>query len=465
MHFASLSFYLFLAVVFSVYRCCPAGWRANVLLAASLFFYATFSIPFFVLLLLLIALNFYVGNGIARHRFDPFGKYLLWVGCVANLLPLLLFKKLFPTFGSIEASLQSFAASLVVPLGISFYTFHSLSYLIDIYRGKIEPEKKFTFLALYILFFPQLIAGPIMRGNELLPQFHHSRLPGWAEIEVSLRRIYFGLFKKIVVANGIFIFLQVFFATPAGFSGTIAVFAIIFARYYIFADFSGYTDIAIGSAGLFGVKFVENFRRPFASHSIREYWQRWHISLSAWMRDYVYYPLLVTRLSVLGPYPLLVLTFATIGLWHGFTWNFVLYGAWNGLMLAAYDLFTKKRKQSGRFGALKIAGTFFLCVCPPTVLFITEDLESALLIYRKILTVTLAWDQIAGLTALFGGNFAKVLVGILVIEGVQFLQARKWDELFWKRMRVFRPVVYVAFALALLLLGDFTRHDFVYFRF
>lgn len=455
MGFDSAGYYFFLYGVI----CLLWLWRpsAHLLLAASLLFYGLFDWRLLPLLVAMSALSW--AGALWLEKGKSKGKLAALLALA--FLPLLAWKLLDAAQGSIA-----------FPLGLSFFTFHCASYLIDCYRGAWKAEGSFSRVLLYVAFFPQLVAGPITRAKEIFPQLAALARPSKEETKRALWRIYLGLFKKLAIANVVGIFAIEVFREPAIYHGWVVLFAVVFARYYIYADFSGYTDIAIGSARLLGITLPENFRRPFAAPSIGEYWQRWHITLSAWIRDYVLYPLVASPLSRGGLYPLLLITFLLLGLWHGFTVNFVLYGLWHGLMLVLYEATRAKRQTIWRALGLEkgIAAswifpwlTFFLLVCPPTVLFLTRTPQAALGVVEA-----LANGQ--GRTYVKGVQWyhlATAELSIIALELYQWLQAR--FDCFRKFEALPAPLRWagvVAAAAWLLLAGEFAvEKGFLYFQF
>ena len=230
---------------------------------------------------------------------------------------------------------------LLLPVGISFYTFQTLSYTIDVYRGEKEPEKHFGIFALYVSFFPQLVAGPIERSTRLLPQFKEEYKFDYIRVTDGLKLMLWGYFKKVVVADRLAIFVNGVYNDVSGVEGIPLILATVFFAFQIYCDFSGYSDIAIGAAQIMGFDLMDNFKRPYFSKSIPEFWRRWHISLSTWFKDYVYIPLGGNRVSKLRYYANLFITFLISGLWHGAAWTFVIWGALHGFY-QIFSLLTKK---------------------------------------------------------------------------------------------------------------------------
>lgn len=454
MGFDSLGFYLLLSMALVLFAFTRR--KAFLLLAFSFVFYAFFSLPFLALLIALATMNHFAALGIGSGRLR--NPWFLACFVALNLGPLLALK----IGGALEGK-------LFLPLGLSFYSFHCLSYLIDVYRGVTKPEPRLTHTLLYISFFPQLIAGPITRANEILPQLRNLELPAPERVQSGFGRIFLGLFKKFVIANVLAGFVTAAFAAPESFGFAALFLAVLAGRYFIFADFSAYTDIAVGSARLMGIELPENFRRPFAATSIADYWRRWHVTLSSWIRDYLYYPLLLSPVARLGIYPLIVLTFLALGFWHGASVNFLLYGLWHGLLIVAYHL---SRPVLGRWVAWLPEGkmraltlslfTYVVLVCPPTVLFLTHSLDQASQVFSSLLAAhggKPVWNILGP------ERLTSVLAGILALELFQWKNAQivAWLE---RRTLFAKSCLGVAGLFVLLWMGDFSgERGFVYFRF
>jgi alginate O-acetyltransferase complex protein AlgI len=331
--------FLFLPATLLVYGLTPTRWRNVVLGIASLAFYALGEIRFVGWLMLSIAVNYVLAIWIEQTRGGRWARAVLALGIASDLVLLLVFKYA----GWLGANLDSVLAllhaapirvpALVLPLGISFFTFHKISYKVDVYRGESNAQRNPITLALYILFFPQLIAGPIVRYHEIAAQLDFRTAPAKDRLE-GARRCVVGLAKKIIVANSVAVLADRIFDVPMDRLSCSAAWLGIFAyTLQIYFDFSGYSDMAIGLALLFGFRFPENFDYPYSSASLTEFWRRWHMSLSRWFRDYVYVPLGGNRLGPGRTYANLVAVFFLCGLWHGASWEFVVWGLYHGAFL------------------------------------------------------------------------------------------------------------------------------------
>lgn len=341
MLFNSALFLFFFAVVAPVVWLAPARWRWAVLFVASMVFYASWDYRYLAIIFV-IALVAYVYSRAAPRLSRRAGRWVLAAAIVAILLPLAFFKyanfllgNLAPAFHVFGYSESWRVAGLILPLGISFYTFQVLSYVLDVHGGRCPPHRNFLKLLLYPMYFPHQIAGPIMRPAQLLPQFDAPPTPDYAMLVSGFRLFLWGLFKKVFVADRLAVFVDTVYAAPGKHAGLGCVLAFYFFAFQIYCDFSGYTDMALGVSRMLGIELCENFRRPYFAASLREFWMRWHISLSTWMRDYLYIPLGGNRVPA-GRWAVNILAvFALSGLWHGAAWTFVLWGLYHGALLVA----------------------------------------------------------------------------------------------------------------------------------
>lgn len=346
MLFNSFVFLIFALVVYSIHAGLAQRFRNTFLLLASYVFYASWDPRFLALLLFSTAIDFSVGKALEAAHTATSRKRLLAVSLICNLSVLGFFKyfnfflssaeKLLHTIG-IEAPLPYL--NIILPVGISFYTFQTLSYTIDVYRRQLVPTKSFVNFALYIAFFPQLVAGPIERATNLLPQIEHSRSVSLEQFQSGSWLIFWGLFKKMVVADNLSLYVDQVYSNPQETTGIAVLLATYAFAYQIYCDFSGYTDVARGLAKLLGIELMLNFNRPYLATSPSDFWRRWHISLSTWLRDYLYIPLGGNRFGSFFTYRNLLLTMILGGLWHGAHGTFVLWGLYHGIILCAFRVF------------------------------------------------------------------------------------------------------------------------------
>lgn len=338
MSFNSISFAIFLPIVFVLYWVMPHKFRWIVLLVASYFFYMSWN-PKYVVLIFFTTLVSYIAAIIIEKKREQISPKIIVICSTLFCLGVLFVFKYFNFFvGTLSAiagffSLQvhPMTINLLLPVGISFYTFQTMSYVFDVYNGKAKVEHHFGIYAAFISFFPQLVAGPIERTNNLLPQIKSEKKFDYEFSMYGARQILWGFFKKIAVADVVAMYVDSAYADLTRCTPFDLCIAIFFFTIQIYCDFSGYSDIAIGTAKLFGINLMKNFNGPYLSTSVKEFWSRWHISLSTWFRDYVYIPLGGSRCSKLRTNINVMITFLASGLWHGADWTFVLWGgyAWN----------------------------------------------------------------------------------------------------------------------------------------
>ncbi|MDO8492546.1 MAG: MBOAT family O-acyltransferase [bacterium] len=377
------------------------------------------------------------------------------------------------------------AVSIILPLGLSFHVFQSLSYVIEVYRGKFKAENNFFTYALYVMFFPQLVAGPIERPGHLLPQLNMTHNFNATNVRRGLERMLWGFFKKLVIADQIAIIVNHLY-TNLPYDGPTLLLLMFLFTYQLYCDFSGYSDIAIGSAMVLGFNLVENFNRPFASQSIAEYWRRWHISLSSWLRDYLYYPMVLGfgKVSKIRLYLSLFITFTLIGLWHGANWTFVIMGAMHGFYLVFASLTENVRQKFATVIGLtkfpkirrliKILIVFFL-VSLGNIFFRAENVGQAWQIishlgdnFLDIFNVDFLRYQIFTEATLGVWKSAVVVIvlAIVFMEVIQFIQKYKKNiYIFEEKTKAVRYGWYYVLTLTILFFGYFGAQPFVYFKF
>ena len=355
-----MAFAIFLPIIFILYWACPAKYRYIFLLAASFRFYMYMDIRYLVFLIFTAAVTYFLALAIQAAGTPALKKAYLLTG-VFLLTGILILLKYLGLFLDLTG-LPSPAIQLMLPIGISFYTFQTLGYLIDIFRGKYPAERHFGYYCLFVSFFPQLLSGPIARGDSLLPQLKKTRAFDPSAAAYGLKLMAVGYFKKLVIAGLLAPTVDNIYGQPENYTGLIYIIATVMFALQIYCDFSGYTDIAIGCASLFGIRLEENFKSPYFSHSIRESWSRWHISLSTWFRDYVYIPLGGNRTGRFRHCLNLMLTFLISGLWHGAGIHYILWGAIHGIYQIA-EVFAKK--ELARRPTPKNASHFFWCSTTP----------------------------------------------------------------------------------------------------
>ncbi|MFC1608484.1 MBOAT family O-acyltransferase [Candidatus Latescibacterota bacterium] len=337
MLFNSIHYFFFFPVIVAVFYSIPHRFRWMLLLAASYYFYMCWKPEYLVLILIATAVNYLAGLMMGAAASVKARKLYLVLSLSTSLGILFCFKyfnffneSFRALFTRLNLLYDVQAFEVLLPVGISFFTFQALSYSIDVYRGDREPEKHPGIFALYVAFFPQLVAGPIERSTRLMPQFFKKVPFGCDRVTDGLKKILVGLFKKVVIADRLALYVDAVYNNQAQHSGSTLLLATIFFSFQIYCDFSGYSDIAIGSARVLGYELMENFKRPYLSRSVGEFWKRWHISLSTWFRDYLYIPLGGSRVAYWRRYTNIFIVFLISGLWHGANWTFVVWGALHG---------------------------------------------------------------------------------------------------------------------------------------
>lgn len=504
MLFNSFSFLIFFPVVVILYYLFPYRWRTLLLLAASVYFYMAFVPQYILILFFLITVDFFLAQSMEK-RTERKRKIFLIGSILANLGVLFVFKY-FNFFNQNIAVLANFLhwnyspllLKVVLPLGLSFHVFQSLSYVIEVYRGRYRAEKNYLTYALYVMFFPQLVAGPIERPYHLLPQLKLEHRLNPDNIKDGLERMLWGFFKKIVIADNLALYVNQVFLHPHDYSGSILVVATIFFAVEIYCDFSGYSDIAIGSARVLGIGLIENFNYPYLSRSMSEYWRRWHMSLSNWLRDYLYYPLALSikASAHIKLYAALFITMVLIGLWHGANWTFIAFGALHGLYLtvgqATKNLRERFVKAIGlmrfeRLYAVWQTTVTFALACVGFIFFRANSLGDALYITIQgaggILSLL---DGIGGVVAsvlrarlyplssllnslLLDGEGRRNLIFlfglILLLAGTEIMSCKgvfaswrtKWPQLKW--------IFYFIAVISIMNLGVTHEIPFIYFQF
>lgn len=468
LRFQSYEFWLFVAIVAALFYGLPRRARWYVLLIASYYFYARWNAWYLVFLWILTASDFLIA--IAVERAQARGKkprLLLAAGVAANLAFLGSFKYTNFASGTVAALLGMHAnpwlVNLFVPIGISFHTFQSISYLVDVYRGKMTAIRKPLEYALYLAFFPQLLAGPIVRAGLFFGEFFSWRPPGPEDVTYGLARAGFGLFKKMAIADQFADVANTYWGAIAAHPGAPAAWSALFAfGMQIYFDFSGYSDIAIGCARLLGFVFPENFNMPYLATSVTDFWHRWHITLSTWLRDYLYIPLGGSRYGEIATLRNLMITMLLGGLWHGAQWTFVAWGGFHGVMLCFERLIGIGHERTAPRGAIAVARIVatFTGVSLAWVLFRSPTFGDAMAVYRALFAGG------AG-PSLLNGWQAVLACGIVVFGAVRLLLERLQITFAWPQLRPAAQMGALAgLLLALqLLTWPGVSPTFIYFKF
>lgn len=355
MLFNSIDFAIFLPIVFALYWFVTAKnlkLQNFLIVAASYLFYGWWDWRFLSLILFSTLVDYSVGLSLSKTENLTKRKLLLWTSILVNLGFLGFFKyynffldNFTSAFSFFGTSIQANSLNIILPVGISFYTFQTLSYSIDVYNRKLEPTNDFIAFSAFVSFFPQLVAGPIERATNLLPQFYKKRAFDYSKAVDGLRQILWGLFKKIVIADNCAVYANLIFNNSADYSGSTLWLGALFFTFQIYCDFSGYSDIAIGTSRLFGFDLKRNFNFPYFSRDIAEFWRRWHISLSTWFRDYLYIPLGGSRGGTWMKIRNTFIIFIVSGFWHGANWTFIVWGALNAVYFLPLLLTKNNRKN------------------------------------------------------------------------------------------------------------------------
>ena len=426
------------------------------------------------------------GSALHRPKQRQAEEGIFGRGVIPVILLLVAFKDLDFLSGSLGALANALGLyypagviNIILPLGLSFYTFRGLSYVIEVYRGRQAPEGHPGILALYVMFFPQLLAGPIERPQNLLPQFREVHRFDAQQAVDGLKLMLWGLFKKMVIADRLAVFVGEVYGAPEAHSGLGLMLATVFFAIQIYCDFSGYSDIAIGSAQVMGFRLMTNFNRPYHAASLSEFWRRWHISLSTWFRDYLYIPLGGNRVAKWRWQLNLFITFLVSGLWHGAAWTFVIWGALHGFYLI-FGIWTRGLREGlarvtrlDRHQTLRRALGLvwvFVIVCFAWIFFRAESLDQALYIVRHLfvgwqatpayITTTLTRMGISAL------DIGILLLSIGFLEAVQLWQSVEDERRFFARSRApVRWLIGYGLVFALLIVGVFANNQFIYFQF
>ena len=463
MVFSSTTFlFIYLPVVLAVYYLVPKRWRNLWLFLVNLVFYGWGEPVYILLMIFSIALNYAAGLLIGKHASDrPRAKRLLVLDIAANLAMLAFFKyyDLFAATLSLIPGLEVPALGVTLPIGISFYTFQTMSYPIDVYRADCEPQRSFVTFGTFVALFPQLIAGPIVRYKDVADQLQ-SRPYELERFSSGVRRFAVGLGKKVLLANNIGMLWDLLSARPAA-SLTVAgawMGALAFSL-QIYFDFSGYSDMAIGLGRMLGFEFLENFDHPYVSRSVTEFWRRWHMSLGSWFRDYVYIPLGGNRKGLARQLFNILVVWALTGFWHGASWTFLLWGLYYALFLMLEKIFLLKPLR--KVPALGTVYTLFVVVCG-WVIFDLTDLGDALGYYAAMFGGGAGWFGAADLFYL--KNYAAVF--LVSIAACLPLGKTLYHALPEKAKSVLTPVLILAvLTLSTAYLVDATYNPFLYFRF
>ncbi len=470
MVFNSLQFYLFFIVVTLLYFQLAHKFRWALLLLASCYFYMVFK-PSYILILFVTIIVDYLA-GIAIEKTDGTKrKLILILSIISNIGFLAYFKYanfMLENLNRIFQGSSDFSKlDIILPIGLSFHTFQALSYTIEVYRKNYPAEHHFGKYALYVMFYPQLVAGPIERPQNVLWQFSQPKFIDWLNIKQGLLRMCWGFFKKIVIADRLSIWVDSAFDFPESQNGLSMLLAAFAFSFEIYCDFSGYSDIALGAAKVMGFDLMENFNQPYFSKSISEFWRKWHISLSTWFRDYLYIPLGGNRGSKLKNYQNLLIVFTLSGLWHGAKWTFIIWGIIHGMMLVFAQIFDSiTPKIDLKSPKLPFLSTFkscfsilitFVLVSFTWIFFRANGLSNALSVINKISQINIS-DKILSPFNIVELGFCLFL--IIFLLGVES-KFRFNEAISWKKFGFLSSVL----VLSTYFFGVFIKAQFIYFQF
>ncbi len=473
MFFQTPEFIFCLIIVLGLYYLVPKR-RVLLLAVVDLAFYALAGLGPAALFMGITIINYYLGqklSGTGKKRF-------LWVGILINVANLVFFKYTLFFLSIAEKALHvallpklPFVAELVLPVGISFYTFQFISYLVDVYQEKIPPSRNLLVFWVFSSFFPHVISGPIMRGGELIPQVERAdKLEITRNFQLGLSYLAMGLFKKILIADYIAIYANDFFARSASLGTVETWIAAYLYTFQLYFDFSAYSEMAVGIAYLFGIRLNLNFQTPYLSANATEFWRRWHITLSSWIRDYLYIPLGGSRKGEARKYINLFLAMSISGLWHGAAFTFVIWGMYHGLLLILHNLYLKWKARMGMARLFNSSAyrvitifIFFHLTCIGWVFFRASSIEQALqMIHRMLIPYQLNFN-------LYTGQFLMLAAGLYLLHILESWLRSHAHQLgtAWRRSLAvpLRALVYTAFILALIVFSQGQTSNFIYFKF
>ncbi len=484
MLFNSIDFAIFLPVVFILY------WFATnnnlklqnfLIVAASYLFYGWWDWRFLSLILFSTLVDYTIGKKLREEKNQTKRKVLLWTSILINLGFLGFFKyynffldNFVTAFSFFGQEIKSNSLNIILPVGISFYTFQTLSYTIDVYKRKLEPTKDFIAFSSFVSFFPQLVAGPIERATHLLPQFYKKRTFDYSKAVDGMRQILWGLFKKIVIADNCAEYANQIFNNSADMNGSSLVLGALFFAFQIYGDFSGYSDIAIGTSRLFGFDLMQNFNFPYFSRDIAEFWRRWHISLSTWFRDYLYIPLGGSRGSTWMKIRNTFIIFIVSGFWHGANWTFIVWGALNAIYFLPLLLTNNNRNNLETVAQGRLIPT----LKEFSYMLLTFSLTVFAWIFFRAENIGHAFDYISGILSrslfelpnFLGIRSAFVTFILLVIFILSEWIGRKrqfalqFNESNSIRLSVLRKIIYLFIIYSIFIFGG-GEQDFIYFQF
>jgi alginate O-acetyltransferase complex protein AlgI len=484
MFFNSIEFAIYLPLVFTIYWALSAkGIRIQNLfiVIASYIFYGWWDWRFLILIFFSTLTDFLIGLKLEKEQNSRNRLLLLWSSIIINLGLLGFFKyagffvenfrSAFTFFGF---NFENQSLNIILPVGISFYTFQTLSYTIDVYKRRLVPTKDFTTFTAFVSFFPQLVAGPIERATHLLPQFSVKRTFSYNNAADGMRQILWGLFKKIVVADNCAQIANHVFDSSTSQNGIVLIIGAMAFGFQIYGDFSGYSDIAIGASKLFGIDIMRNFNVPYFSRDIAEFWRRWHISLTTWFRDYVYIPLGGSRVSKIKVLRNTLIIFLISGFWHGANWTFIAWGLYHALLFIPHIILNKKssypiatgNKLPSFYELIQISTTFMI-VTLGWIFFRSENIQQAFSYFSGIFNFDKNYFDISsiqvGQTALSNYNYLFAMISVFVLILVEWINRNKSHGLDIAPLKL-RWLIYIILTISIFVLKG-GESAFIYFQF
>lgn len=475
MLFNSVAFALFYILVTTLYFVCPYRFRWIILLAASCYFYMVFK-PIYILILGFTIIIDYLAGIYIEKELDPKKRKMLLVVSLISNIGILAFFKYFNFINlNIDYIFHEFNwrnpipyLTMLLPIGLSFHTFQAMSYTIEVYRGNQKAEKHFGIYSLYVMFYPQLVAGPIERPQNILYQMHTKYPFNYQLMTSGLKMMLWGFFKKLVIADRLSIFVNSVYNNPDLHNGTTIVIASLFFAVQIYCDFSGYTDIAIGCAKTMGFDLLKNFNRPYFATNIQDFWRRWHISLSTWFRDYLYIPLGGSKVSTGRRYLNLFIIFLVSGIWHGANYTYIIWGALHGLYSVVYVIirpYLRKESENEFINTLTRMGNTAITIAFVTfawIFFRANSVGDAFTVIRNLKSFGARPFMGDGVS-----NFAHSLLAIAILFAVEYKMEFMQQKFNWFTSRnvVVRWGSLALTVFLLLILGVFNGGQFIYFQF
>ena len=474
MLFNSFEFLLFFPIVTVLYFLLPFRFRWALLLAASCFFYMFFIPEYILILFFTIIIDYFAGLQLERIKDPKKRKLFLIASLIANIGILVIFKYYNFLNDNITSVLGAFntdnpipVMNIILPIGLSFHTFQAMSYTIEVYRGNQKAEKHFGVYSLYVMYYPQLVAGPIERPQNVLHQFKENHKPDYERIRSGLMQMLWGLFKKVVIADRLTLFVDAVYKDPTSYQGMPLIWATIFFSFQIYCDFSGYSDMALGASKVMGIDLMQNFRMPYLAKSIKSFWSRWHISLSTWFRDYLYIPLGGNRVARSRWFFNLFIVFMISGLWHGANWTFIIWGTLHGVYLIIGILLEplekKYKKPSGFFAAMFKRLFVFVLVAVAWVFFRANNLGDAMYVITHFHKIDPNYLFGVASSSTTNNILSIGLIGLLILSDFYFEWAEKNQPLL--RNNLVRYTFAIILMVLIYFIGVFESASFIYFQF